>query len=32
MSWDWEKLKEQQQRRSGEPPKMDDLLKKNQHP
>jgi membrane protease subunit HflK len=28
MSWDWEKLKEQQQRRSGEPPKMDDLLKK----
>ena len=28
MSWDWEKLKEQQQRRSDIPPKMDDLLKK----
>jgi len=28
MSWDWEKLKEQQQRRSDVPPKMDDLLKK----
>lgn len=28
MSWDWEKLKEQQQRRSDVPPKMEDLLKK----
>lgn len=28
MSWDWEKLKEQQQRRGDGPPKMDELLKK----
>ncbi|WP_373500118.1 FtsH protease activity modulator HflK [Desulfococcus sp.] len=28
MSWDWEKLKEQQQRRGDGAPKMDDLLKK----
>jgi len=29
MSWDWEKLKEQQQKRGGDiPPKMDDFIKK----
>jgi len=27
MSWDWEKLKEQQQAKSGIPPQMDDLVK-----
>jgi membrane protease subunit HflK len=28
MAWDWEKLKEQQQRMGGTPPQMDDLFKK----
>jgi modulator of FtsH protease HflK len=28
MSWDWEKLKEQQQRMGTSPPKMDDIIKK----
>ncbi len=28
MSWDWEKLKEQQQRMGASPPQMDDIIKK----
>lgn len=28
MSWDWEKLKEQQQRMGAGPPQMDDIIKK----
>jgi membrane protease subunit HflK len=28
MSWDWEKLKQQQQRRGGSPPQMDELVEK----
>ncbi len=28
MNWDWEKLKEQQQRKGGVPPQMDELVKK----
>jgi membrane protease subunit HflK len=28
MSWDWEKLKQQQQRRGGTPPQMDELVEK----
>jgi membrane protease subunit HflK len=28
MSWDWEKLQEQQRKRGGEPPKMEDIVKK----
>ncbi len=28
MSWDWEKLKEQQRNQSGKPPQIDDFMKK----
>lgn len=31
MSWDWEKLKEQQQKRGDLPPKMDDIIEKINH-
>ena len=28
MTWDWEKLKQQQQGRSGVPPQMDEIVEK----